>query len=64
MSARQFGRDSGDMYGRHALREPGGDNRQRDVLHLVPASAIRTDLFDPDYVGVHRASWWDAQVDR
>jgi hypothetical protein len=28
MSARQFGRDSGDTYGRHALVNPGGDNRQ------------------------------------
>jgi hypothetical protein len=61
---RQFGRDTGDTYGRHALVNPGGDNRQIDVLHLVPVSAIRTDLFDPDYVGTHRASWWDVQVDR
>jgi hypothetical protein len=68
MSARQFGRDSGDMYGRHALVNPGGDNRQIDVLALVlghPHGYVfnPTRLSD-DYVGSHRASWWDAQVDR
>jgi hypothetical protein len=62
MSARQFGRDSGDTYGRHALREPGGDNRQRDVLHVIDLGALYADgwrlhpqRIDADYIGRHRA---------
>lgn len=52
--ARQYGRD-GDDYGRHALVEPGGDNVQRDVLHIVPPSIRRLHptRFDPDYQPRH-----------
>jgi hypothetical protein len=51
-----FGRD-GDSYGRHALVNPGGDNRQGDVIGKLPASALEyvdPMRFDPDYVGRHR----------
>ena len=40
-----------DGYGRHALREPGGGDGQRDVLHLV-AGVHPTRLRD-DYIGRH-----------
>jgi hypothetical protein len=53
MSARQFGRDSGDIHGQHFLREPGGDNRQRDVSHLVGGSPFGM-YVNPDYIGRHR----------
>lgn len=55
---RQFGRD-GDTYGRHALLKPGGDNVQRDVLHVVPPRVrdgrrIHPTRFCESYVGAHR----------
>lgn len=54
---RTYGRD-GDTYGRHALREPGGDNRQIDVLHIINPPErdryrIHPTRFDPDYIGRH-----------
>lgn len=53
MTARQFGRDTGDTYGRHALVNPGGDNTQRDVLHVIDRW-IHPTLVADDYVGSHR----------
>jgi len=49
----------GDDQGRHALRKAGGDNVQRDVLHVIPpryriARGINPTRFDSDYVGAHR----------
>lgn len=57
MTARQFGRDSGDTYGRHALVNPGGDNAQRDVLHVLYPHryALHPTQITDDYVGAHRA---------
>jgi hypothetical protein len=57
---RQFGRD-GDTYGRHALHNPGGDNVQRDVLHVIPPRVrdvrrIHPTRFDADYIGAHRSA--------
>jgi hypothetical protein len=59
---RTFGRD----YGRHALATPGGDNRQRDVLHILGPLQVRAfhpTRLNPDYVGAHRVPWWDMQID-
>jgi hypothetical protein len=58
VNARQFGRD-GDTYGRHALLKPGGDNVQRDVLHVIPPRVrdgrrVHPTRFDADYIGAHR----------
>lgn len=67
MTARQFGRDTGDTYGRHALVNPGGDNVQRDVLRIVDLGELYARGFrihpraiDPAYVGAHRADDDDA----
>lgn len=59
-NSRQFGRD-GDTYGRHALLKPGGDNVQRDVLHVIPprvrdARRIHPTRFSEFYVGAHRSA--------
>jgi hypothetical protein len=56
MSARQFGRDSGDTYGRHALVNPGGDNRQRDVLSIMYPERyeLHPMIVTENYVGAHR----------
>ena len=60
MTTRTFTHDvDGCWYGRHALRRPGGDNVQRDVLHVIPpryriARGINPTRFNPDYIGVHR----------
>lgn len=67
MMTRTYGRD-GDTYGQHALVNPGGDNTQRDVLHIVPprlrdAYRIHPTLYNPEYVGTHRVTWWNAQED-
>ena len=62
MNARTFTHDvDGCWYGRHALRKAGGDNVQRDVLHVIPpryriARGINPTHFDPDYIGSHRWS--------
>lgn len=57
--ARQYGRD-GDTYGRHALVNPGGDNVQRDIGHVLPRGMSHVGLhptrFNPDYIGRHRAT--------
>lgn len=65
---RQFGRDPGaDNYGRHALRHPGGDLHQRDVLKLINSVRTLSHGIHPtrvreDYVGTHRVSWWDSDI--
>lgn len=51
--ARTYGRD-GDRYGRHALVNPGGDNHQRDVMHLIWPRSIDPLFLADDYVGRHR----------
>lgn len=50
-------RVDGDGYGRHALREPGGDNRQRDVAHIVRLLkyGIHPTRYDADYRPRHAA---------
>ena len=56
--ARQYGRD-GDTYGRHALGEPGGDNVQRDVLHVIPTwirGRLHPTRYNPDYRARHAIS--------
>jgi hypothetical protein len=53
--SRSFGRDPGaDTYGRHALIEPGGDNRQVDVIKLTGSGGIDLNAVSPSYVGRHR----------
>lgn len=58
-AARTFaGRANGDGYGRHALREPGGDNCQRDVAHIVRLTArgIHLTRYDTGYTPRHADS--------
>ena len=62
MNQRTFTHDvDGCWYGRHALRKPGGDNVQRDVLNVIPpryriARGINPTRFDSDYIGAHRVA--------
>lgn len=61
---RGFGRDTGDVYGRHALRNPGGDSVQRDVLHVLTyplARWIHPTRVRADYVGSHRVTGHHAE---
>jgi hypothetical protein len=61
--SRSFGRDpGGDTYGRHALIEPGGDNRQVDVIKLTGSEGIDLNAVSPSYVGKHRRTQWPNRI--
>lgn len=56
-------RTTDDAYGRHALIQDGpGANPQHDVSRFI-VGLVHLTRFDPDYLGRHRVTWWDIQID-